>query len=113
MATNNDLSRKILSENYEPQLKDFIAEFYKDRVDDVSSLKLALEDQERSKIAALAHNWKGYAKPYGFNYLGELGAEIESLAKTENFEAEDFEKIRELVHIVEDYLKLKAEQFEL
>ena len=113
MATNNELSKKILTENYEPQLKPFVEEFFQDRCSDLEVLKSEIKAGNWLEAKKLAHNWKGYAKPYGFAYLGELGAEIEKIASENPSSQKDRDNIEQLVETVGEYLKLKADQFNL
>lgn len=105
MANNIDLSKKILSENYEPQLKDFIPEFFSDRTRELDIVK---NNQNLLEIAKIAHAWKGYSGPYGFDYLGELGAKIETESLAGNEEA-----VESLLSTVTEYLALKKTQFHL
>tara|TARA_Y100000031_G_C8019008_1_gene291613 strand:+ start:121 stop:456 length:336 start_codon:yes stop_codon:yes gene_type:complete len=108
MATNNDLSKKILTENYEVQLESLIQEFYEDRIEDLNLVKNALNEGNFRLISETAHKWKGYAKPYGFAHLGELGATIEEKAK-----AGETESLGMYLEEASEYMALKKNQFEL
>lgn len=95
-----DLSLDIAESNLEPYIK----EFHGDRAQDLSSMMDALEANDFEAIRRLAHQWKGFCKPYGFNWLGLKSQEILIHAKEENRKA-----LMEDLLLVSQYLDHKKE----
>jgi HPt (histidine-containing phosphotransfer) domain-containing protein len=95
-----DLSLDIAESNLEP----YIQEFHADRVIDLGSMMDALEANDFEVIRRLAHQWKGFCKPCGFNWLGLKSQEILSHAKEESRKA-----LMDDLLLVSQYLDHKKE----
>lgn len=91
-------------ENEKPEtvLEPFLEEFYTSRIGEVNTLSTLVQTGEMKKISGIAHSWKGFSKPYGFDFLGEVGVELEKAAK-----ASDKELCEKLLVHVRNYLSDK------
>ncbi len=96
---------KILNEKPEEGLEAFVGEFLESRLQDIDRLSSHIAGSEFMAIADLAHNWKGFSRPYGFIKLEEIAQKLEKFAK-----AQDLENCREMVEEAKIYLQLKADQ---
>lgn len=61
-----------------PELEGFYEEFLQKRLTELQVLHTALQSQNLSVVAHLAHQWKGFCAPYGFAQLGLLATELEA-----------------------------------
>ncbi|MGK0296545.1 MAG: HPt (histidine-containing phosphotransfer) domain-containing protein [Gammaproteobacteria bacterium] len=80
-------------------LEDLIPGFLVNRNKDVVSLKEALINAKLETLQSIGHSLKGVGGGYGFHRLSEIGAEIESKAKSGVTNGID-----ELIKNMEDYL---------
>lgn len=95
-----DLSLDIPENN----LKPYIHEFHGDRLADLENMMNALEEGDFEVIRKVAHQWKGFCKPYGFAWLGIKSQSIMLHAKEENKKA-----LMEDLLLVSQYLDIKKE----
>jgi len=82
--------------------------FLLDRESELILLKKAVVAKDYKKICSLAHNWKGFCSPYGFNGLAMLSEQLESTS-----DREDIESVKNIVGKIEFYLKVKREVLSL
>jgi HPt (histidine-containing phosphotransfer) domain-containing protein len=80
-------------------LEDLIPGFMENRKKDVKSLNEALSNGKVDTLQSIGHSLKGVGGGYGFNGLSEIGAEIESMAKSGNLEG-----MQDLINKIKDYL---------
>ncbi len=83
-------------------LEVFAQNFHNDRVQELKDIKSFYQAENLQKIKAIAHKWKGYSAPYGFNTLEKLSIELENETIKENKL-----KVGELIEQIENYLNLK------
>lgn len=83
-------------------LEKYTLEFTKDRLQDFEHLNQYILQKDFKSISKVAHQWKGYSEPYGFNYLAELAKELELSCSSENTS-----KTQELLGVVSLYLNMK------
>jgi len=81
-------------------LVDLIPGFIKNKLDDLTILQSALENQDFESIKKIGHNWKGVCSSYGFNYLGETGKQFEFLSMNK-----DLSSLKLLIESLPEYLK--------
>jgi HPt (histidine-containing phosphotransfer) domain-containing protein len=98
----------ISKEKADEALAPFITEFYADRLDEIKLVDGAAQSGDFSLIKEIAHKWKGFSAPYGFNHLGVLAIELESSAKSS-----DQSKCMDLVSKVKHYMDLKKNNLNL
>jgi HPt (histidine-containing phosphotransfer) domain-containing protein len=84
----------------DPDLEDLIPMFLENRESDIVTIRQALAEGNFTRIRSLGHNMKGAGGGYGFDYITDLGGEIESCAIQGNAEP-----IGRLVDALEDYLR--------
>jgi HPt (histidine-containing phosphotransfer) domain-containing protein len=80
-------------------LEVLIPQYLENREDDIEELKSLVEEENYEKIRIIGHSLKGSGGGYGFDYLTELGSQIEK-----NAELKNVEEIRSLIQSLESYL---------
>ena len=65
-------------------IKDLIPNYLDNRQKDVGRLTELLASSDFDEIRAIAHNMKGIGAPYGFQFITDIGLEIENAAKAGN-----------------------------
>ena len=70
----------LKNEKASPGLEGFADEFLNDRLAELSIMKKYIETSELEPIGKLAHKWKGFCTPYGFNFLEVLSESLEKTA---------------------------------
>ncbi len=80
-------------------LEGFHQEFLMERRAELQLLKDSLKALEYKPLAEMAHKWKGYSAPYGFQELALIAEILEDAALND-----DFQKCHEGLKSVEDYL---------
>lgn len=85
-----------------PGLEPFVQEFYSDRVQELISFKIFLENKDFESVAKLSHQWKSFCEPYGFGNMGEMAKNLEEASKRD-----DYNSCLSLVNDIEDYLDKK------
>jgi len=80
-------------------LEDLIPGFLDNRRKDIESLKEALSVSNIESLKSIGHSLKGVGGGYGFDGLSEIGAEIESKAKSDDITGMDT-----LIENLTDYL---------
>jgi HPt (histidine-containing phosphotransfer) domain-containing protein len=84
----------------DPDLEDLIPMFLENRESDIITLRRALAEGDFPTLRSLGHNMKGAGGGYGFDYITDLGGEIEACALRG-----DAGPIPGLVEALEDYLR--------
>lgn len=95
-----DLSKEKAS----PGLEEFVLEFYEDRIAELSEMHKFLANHDFSSVQVLAHKWRGFSKPYGFDYLESLSISLEVSSK-----GEDLHQSNSLLEKISEYLEQKRE----
>ncbi|WP_372655939.1 hypothetical protein [Halobacteriovorax sp.] len=95
-----DLSKEKAS----PGLEEFSLEFYEDRKEELETMLACLANNDLSSIRALAHKWKGFSVPYGFNSLEGLSISLEK-----STERECIDETKLLINKISTYLELKGD----
>lgn len=80
-------------------LEVLIPQYLENREEDIKDLKQLIEEENYEKIRVIGHSLKGSGGGYGFDYLTELGSQIEK-----NAELKNVEEIRSLIQSLESYL---------
>jgi HPt (histidine-containing phosphotransfer) domain-containing protein len=88
-------------------LEDLIPGFLENRTTDCEKLRAAHADGDLTSIQSIGHNLKGLGGGYGFEKMSELGASIESAAKSG-----DTGVIPGLINELADYLQHIDVKFE-
>ena len=98
---------EIIKEAPQKGLESYLREFYDDRLSEIKTAHDYLDRQNFDLIKELAHKWKGYSSPYGFNLLGQLGKELE-VASLNREETES----REILDLIDQYMTIKVHYLE-
>jgi len=80
-------------------LEFLIPQFLENREEDIHNLEKLLKKAEYDQIRIIGHSLKGSGGGYGFDYLTEVGSEIEKEAELKNKK-----KIKVLINELKDYL---------
>jgi HPt (histidine-containing phosphotransfer) domain-containing protein len=88
-------------------LEDLIPGFLENRRKDIDSLREALAAGDSEKLRTIGHNLKGVGGGYGFDEISNVGAEIETNAKSGNLDDVDA-----LIARMADYLDRVDIKFE-
>jgi HPt (histidine-containing phosphotransfer) domain-containing protein len=80
--------------------QDLMPNFLEGRREDVKALVEALEKGDYDTVLFLGHNMKGVGGSYGFDFITELGRDLEQSAKEQNAE-----KVQRLVKELSTYLE--------
>jgi HPt (histidine-containing phosphotransfer) domain-containing protein len=81
-------------------LEDLIPGFLVNRDKDLIKLETALAQRDFETIRILGHSMKGFGSGYGFDYISEVGLELENTAQSS-----DVERIEVHIQSIKDYLK--------
>lgn len=81
-------------------LMDLIPGFLENRDKDIIAMREAIEKNDYESIRIIGHSMKGFGSGYGFDYISEVGYEIEKSAK-----AQISNEIESQIKSLEDYLK--------
>lgn len=80
-------------------LEDLIPDFIDNRLNDIERMIYALDAGDFSTIQAGGHVMKGSGGGFGFDFVSEVGAELEALAK-----AADADGVRQRLDALREYL---------
>ena len=84
----------------DPDLRDLIPGYLKNRNKDVATIKKALKAPDFDKIRELGHSMRGSGGGYGFMPISKIGEALETAAK-EN----DSDQIKNCMAELSDFLK--------
>ena len=68
----------------DPDLEFLIPQFLENREEDIKNLEKLLEESEFEQIRIIGHSMKGSGGGYGFDYLTQIGSQIEKQAELKN-----------------------------
>lgn len=80
-------------------LEDLIPGFLKNRNADIGKLQEAAGSGDLETLRSIGHSLKGVGGGYGFKKMSELGAQIETAAKSDQLE-----EAKSCIQALEDYL---------
>ena len=86
--------------NIDPDLEELIPGFLENRVRDISNLKNAVGSRDFETLRSVGHSLKGVGGGYGFARITELGAALETAAKSGDLAA-----ISQHIEELADYLQ--------
>jgi HPt (histidine-containing phosphotransfer) domain-containing protein len=86
---------------FDPILSDLVPGYIESQKKTLQTLARALENQDYPCVAEISHRIKGSAACYGFETYGSLALRLEETSRLEHFE-----KCRDLIHLMEDELKI-------
>jgi HPt (histidine-containing phosphotransfer) domain-containing protein len=92
-------TEKIIA-HVDPDLRDLIPGYLKNRQKDIATIKKALEASDFAKIRVLGHSMRGSGGGYGFMLISKIGEGFEKAAK-EN----DPDQIKNLLAELSDFLQ--------
>lgn len=72
------------SDSEDPALIKFKPKFLQSRIKEITD---SLLDPNLKNVRELAHNWKGFSRPYGFIELERIAERLSREAKAENTQA--------------------------
>ena len=81
-------------------LEDLIPGFLENRNSDVEKLRQAAEASDFEELRSIGHGLKGVGGGYGFEQMSQLGAEIETAAKSQ-----ELDTIKDRVEQLASYLQ--------
>ncbi|WP_218838249.1 hypothetical protein [Bacillus sp. FJAT-45350] len=81
-------------------LEDLIPGFLMNRENDLVKLKESLSANDFETIRIIGHSMKGFGSGYGFDFISEVGFELEKSAKQKQVE-----EIETHIKSIEDYLQ--------
>ncbi|MGM0500114.1 MAG: Hpt domain-containing protein [Bacillota bacterium] len=81
-------------------LEFLIPQFLENREEDIKKLEKLLKKSEFDQIRIIGHSMKGSGGGYGFDYLTEIGSQIEQAAELKNDH-----KIKNLINELKKYLE--------
>lgn len=99
-------SEKIIVK-IDSDLEDLIPGFLENRAKDRDSLQLAVNDSDFSAMQSIGHSLKGVGGGYGFAEMSEIGAAIETAAKSSQLD-----ELKELIQRYSDYIDAVEVEFE-
>ena len=94
------MSGDKISVSIDKDLEELIPGFLENRHKDIDSLRAALAANDAENLRAIGHNLKGVGGGYGFDEISNLGAEIETKAKSGVLDGVDT-----LIDSMADYLE--------
>ncbi len=91
----------------DPDLEELIPGFLENRRADVERILVAVDAGDLSAVEAIGHSMKGTGGGYGFDYVSEVGARLEALARSG-----DGHGIRRAVEALAEYMRDVTIRFE-
>lgn len=85
---------------WQAKLKEYLPNYYRQRGEDLKTLRAAQESGDWGKLVFIGHKIKGSAATYGFPELGQAGAELEKFAQENNLP-----EVRTRIDFIEQWLK--------
>ncbi len=68
------------------KIEKFIPQFLNNTKNDIEALKDSVLNKNFEEMHRMSHSMKGYAKPFGFHYIGELASQIVQAAQEKRLE---------------------------
>ncbi|MFV8830496.1 Hpt domain-containing protein [Alkalihalobacterium sp. APHAB7] len=75
---------KTIQVSIDKDLEDLIPGFLENRKKDIETMKLALVEEDFQQVRMIGHRMKGFGSGYGFDFITELGKQLEEAAKEED-----------------------------
>ena len=91
----------------DPDLKDLIPDYLKNRHQDVEIIRQAIEQKDFPTIQSTGHTMKGSGGGYGFDFISAIGMVIEQAGKEH-----DAEKAKKSLEELIDYLNRVEPKFD-
>lgn len=82
---NNKIVDKVIIEA-DPDLEPLMTGFLRNRQYDITTIKAALVQNDFETVARTAHTMKGVGAGYGFDFITEVGDQLEQAAKASQAE---------------------------
>ncbi|NQU65269.1 MAG: Hpt domain-containing protein [SAR324 cluster bacterium] len=92
----------------DPDLKDLIPSFLKNRAEDIKKVQAYLAENDFESIQMLGHSLKGNGAGYGFDELSVIGQELERAAIDKS--AETIDKVRDRMSAYLENLEVVYEE---
>ncbi len=103
-----EIARRAREDRHEPIVPfEMLKRFYFRKVDELERVRSLLTEQKEEEVKLFLHQWKGNCESYGLGFMGERSRYIEDL-----FRRGRLEHVAEEFAFIEEYLKLKREEFE-
>lgn len=99
---NENFNQIIKQEKPVNGLEPYMKEFANDRLSDLKEISSLINDNDLENIAKIAHKWKGFCEPYGFNHLAYLAKNLEKACKS-NEKA----SVKQFFSDISNYLSVK------
>lgn len=99
--------RDYKDEKPQAGLESFVLEFLRDRLIEIDTLSERISLEDLQDVEAIAHRWKGFSGPYGFQELERLSLLMEEAAKKS-----DLNLVKSLFRDIENYLLIKSKNIE-
>ena len=80
------MSEEKITVEVDEDLEDLIPGFLENRNADISKLRQAAETADFESLRSIGHSLKGVGGGYGFETMSELGAQIETAAKSQQLD---------------------------
>jgi len=76
-------SDKKIRVTIEAELEELVPRFIQLRHEDIQAIKKALDEGDYETISRLSHTMKGSGISYGFDYISEIGMQMEHAANSQ------------------------------
>lgn len=90
------------------ELEALIPQYLENRENELQELKNLVKTESFEKIRVIGHSLKGSGGAYGFDYLTELGAELEKNAELKN--KKELKSLLEKIEVYLNNLKIKYQE---
>lgn len=67
-------------------LEEYTMEFLEDRLSEFEQMRAFYGNSDMAQVKAMAHKWKGFCGPYGFNLLETLSRDLEMCIENGNLD---------------------------
>lgn len=103
-----EIARRAREDRHEPIVPfEMLKRFYFRKLDELGRVRALLTEQKEDEVRLFLHQWKGNCESYGLGFMGERSRYIEDA-----FRRGRLEHVEEEICFIEEYLKLKREEFE-
>jgi HPt (histidine-containing phosphotransfer) domain-containing protein len=98
--------KDIKEEHPQEGLEEFTEEFLEDRFLELETINNSVAVDDYTQLFEIAHKWKGFSSPYGFNHLENLAIRI---LDYKNFQKYPKKEIIEILTELKEYLNHKKQ----
>ncbi len=103
-----EIARRAREDRHEPIVPfEMLQRFYFRKLEELGQVRSLLTEQKEEEVKLYLHQWKGNCESYGLGFMGERSRYIEDA-----FRRGRLEHVAEEICFIEEYLKLKREEFE-